>query len=206
MSYKWKPALSESIRQWEARPRFGELKPAILARIPDDLLEQAVIDFVLNHRAWPEDRLVALLGALPSGFSTVYTTWWLDSEIANGGFHQYFWNTAGLYVDLVERALDRLEADEHQRTFQQAVRVARLQAKPEVSHLPPQIQLETFSESALEGAFDDLDSRWSELGQLSSVRVRFMRANPDLFVARLPGLARMRLTLSALWSGRRSKR
>jgi len=110
MTYEWKQALGESIRNWEARPRFGELTPEILAGVPNDMLEQTIVDFVLAFREWPEDRLLALLTGLPAGFSTVYTTWMLDAEVTNGGFHQYFWNSAGVYVELVRQGLQSLNA------------------------------------------------------------------------------------------------
>lgn len=209
MADEWRQALDESIRKWEARPQFGELTPEVLARVPDDLLEQAIIDFVCSFREWPEDRLLALLTTLPVGFSTVCTTWWLDAEVANGGFHQYFWNSGGVYVDLVKDGLQRLKAAEHLHTFEQAVHLAGLQTKPAVARLAARVQLEAFSESARARAFDHLDSRWYELGELRNARVRFIRDNPTLLVARLPTLARVRLRLSALllsWKVGRSRR
>ena len=45
-----KRAYSESVREWEARRRYGELSPEVLAGIPDDLLEQTIVDFFLNFR------------------------------------------------------------------------------------------------------------------------------------------------------------
>ena len=199
MADEWKPALAESIRKWEARPRYGTLDPGTLAAIPDDLLEQAIIDFVLDFRASPDDRCVALLGTLPPGFAAVYTTWWLDAEIANGGFHQYFWNTAGAYVDLVRVGLERLQAPEHLDAFDQAVHVAGVQSKPDLRGLTPRAELEAFSASARSGAFDHLDSRWHALGELGKARVDFIRRHPALFVARLPALARLRLKAASLW-------
>jgi hypothetical protein len=199
MADDWKPALAESIRKWEARPRYGALDPAILAAIPDDRLEQAVIDFVLEFRAAPDQRCVALLGSLPPGFAAVYTTWWLDAEIANGGFHQYFWNTAGAYVDLVRDALPRLQAPEHLHAFDQAVHLAGVQSKPDLSGMTPRAELAAFSASARAGAFDHLDSRWHALGELGGARVAFIRRHPALFVARLPRAARWRLKAASLW-------
>ena len=36
----------------------------------------------------------------------IYTVWWLEAEVNNGGFHQYFWNSAG---DHSSEALDSLK-------------------------------------------------------------------------------------------------
>jgi hypothetical protein len=199
MADDWKTALADSARKWNARPQYGALDPGVLAAIPDDLLEQAVIDFVLNFRAWPENRRVALLVALPPGFGTVYTTWWVDAEVANGGFHQYFWNTEGAYVDLVRDGLRRLEAAAHLEVFDEAVRLAGVQSKPDLAAMTAREELAAFSASAMTGTFEYLDSRWYALGELAAVRIAFMRRHPELFVARLPRLARLRLAVSRRW-------
>ena len=82
-----KRRLRESIDTWERRPRPADVTPGVLAAIPDDLVEQAVVDFVLDHGVWRPPELLKLLAALPEGYGVVYTTWILDAEVANGGFH-----------------------------------------------------------------------------------------------------------------------
>ena len=133
------------------------------------------------------------------GFSTVCCTRWLDAEVANGGFHQYFWNSKGAYVDLVKEGLERLHARDHLRTFEQAIHLAGLHTKPDIAGLSARDALKVFSDSAKAGMFDHLDSRWYELGELDSVRVRFIRDHPQLFVARLPTLLQLRLRVSMSW-------
>jgi len=95
---------------------------------------------------------------------------------------------------------------EHLHTFDQAVHLAGLQTKPELSGLPARSELKAFSKSARAGVFDHLDSRWYELGELGPARLRFIRDHPMLCVARLPWIPRMRLAVSALLKGRRTKR
>lgn len=34
----------------------------------------------------------------------IYTVWWLEAEVNNGGFHQYLWNSAG------DNAIDAIES------------------------------------------------------------------------------------------------
>jgi hypothetical protein len=199
MNADWKQALAASIRSWEARRRFGALTPEVLAGFGDDVLELGVIVFVLEFRLWPVQGLIAVFAKLQAGFSAVYTTWMLDAEVANGGFHQYFWNTGGAYVGLVQDGLRRLGAAEHLRVFEDAVQRAAAQDRPDVGGLPARAQMEAFSESALAGSFDGVDAAWYQLGELSAARVRFIRANPSLLAARLPLRARLRLRLSAPW-------
>jgi hypothetical protein len=96
-------------------------------------------------------------------------------------------------VDLVQQSLERLGASAHRETFERAAQLAAGHPAPDVAALAPRAQLEAFSESALAGRFDTLDARWNELGDLAAARVKFIRENPALLVARLPLLARLRL-------------
>ena len=187
MDPELKRQLAESIKKWEARPRYHDLTPEVLAAVPDDLLEQAIVDFVTARGASADDDLLALFASLPEGFGIVYSTWVLDAEVDNGGFHQYFWNTGGRYVDLVTRAVARLGSPEHVRTLEAAVRAFRAGDQPDLSGLEPSEQLERFSASARASGLDPLDSRWYELGGLAAARVRFIRDAPALFTARLKG-------------------
>jgi hypothetical protein len=199
-----KRKLDESIRKWEARPRYGELSPGVLAAVPDHMLEQTVVDFVLAHGVWRDEDLVALLRSLPEGFGIAYTSWVLDAEVANGGFHQYFWNTEGNYVDLVTRAVARLGSAEHVHTLTEAIRIFRAEGKADVAHLDEREQLERFSASAQASDLGPLDSRWYELGDLAAARVRFIREAPALFAARLPLVPRLRLAIGNAVRGRRT--
>jgi hypothetical protein len=186
MDEELKRQIAESVRKWEARPRYSELTPEVLAAVPDDLLEQAIVDFVMAHGEWQDEELLALFASLPEGFGIVYTTWALDAEIANGGFHQYFWNTKGRYVDLLTKAVARIGSPDHGHVLEEAVGVFRGQRKPDLTGLDPRQQLEAFSASARASELAPLDSRWYALGDLAAARVRFIREEPALFTARLP--------------------
>jgi len=199
-----KRQLDDSFRRWEARPRYAELSPAVLQAIPNDMVEQAIVDFVLAHGVWRDRELVALLSSLPEGFAIVYTSRILDAEVANGGFHQYFWNTEGCYIDLVTRAVARLGSAEHLKILKEAVGIFRAEGKPDVAHLAPREQLERFSDSARASDLGSLDTRWFALGDLAAARVRFVREIPGLFVARLPLITRMKLAIGKVLRGRRT--
>lgn len=162
------------------------------------------MDFVLAHGVWRDEDLVTLLKSLPQGFGVAYTSWVLDAEVANGGFHQYLWNTQGKYVDLVTGAVARLGSAEHIHTLTEALRIFRAEGKADLAHLDEREQLERFSESARASDLGALDSRWYELGDLAAARVRFIREAPALFAARLPLVPRVRLAIGNAVKGRRA--
>ena len=57
-------------------------------------------DFILKKES--------LIGfdALSEKDQIIYSVWWLEAEVNNGGFSQYFWNSAG---DLANETLSALE-------------------------------------------------------------------------------------------------
>lgn len=58
---------------------------------------------------------------VPQPWRSIYTTLWLDAEIGNGGFHQYFWNGEGLMNKATEEDLGRIGAIQIQNIFRRAV-------------------------------------------------------------------------------------
>ncbi len=54
-------------------------------------------------------------------FSTKIAHGFYDAEVNNGGHHQYFWNSRGYFVDLVEKGLDYYRAKEQLAIFREAM-------------------------------------------------------------------------------------
>jgi hypothetical protein len=78
------------------------------------------------------NRVFAMLGAagdnyllrardLPQPWRALYTTFRMDAEVRNGGFHQYFWNSEGVLNAVTEEDLGYIGALEIQRIFRRAV-------------------------------------------------------------------------------------
>lgn len=150
-----------------------------LAAIPDDQLVEAILGVVWASGAGlDEATVVKILDASPEGFGVVHSVWLLDSEIKNGGFHQYFWNHGELHVEMTRTALARLGAKDHLALFDEALSV--LGRDPvEPSGRSPQEQLEAFAESAPTSALNPLDSRWYDLSEVEPMLVAYLRANPE---------------------------
>src|SRR5712672_1559263 len=76
---------------------YRSLSPQILASIPDDKLEQAVFDYAASKLEGHHDDEVHIVNKFPPGVRALYVTWEVEAEVNNGGFHQYYWNTADRY-------------------------------------------------------------------------------------------------------------
>jgi hypothetical protein len=179
------PDTSQQLREHEQSEAVGdrkiytELTPAVLAEIPDQKLEQAIIDFIEYKVGGREHRRRDILTALGPGFRAMDATWRAEIQVAGGGFRQYFRNTRGQFA-----------AD--------AVEGFRLMGTPELAAVMEQAIIIASEEQALSqpvrqpggpgrghDRYRPLDQRFLALAkQLSTRRVALIRARPELFVGR----------------------
>ena len=96
------------------------LTPEILKSIPDDQVEQAVIEYVDEKIGDDYDHEVAIVAKLPIGTQALYITWWVEAEVNNGGFNQYYWNNAGKFADQAAEAFEFFSAHEHAALVREA--------------------------------------------------------------------------------------
>jgi hypothetical protein len=150
-----------------------------LAAIPDEGLVEAVLGVVwASGTGLDEETVVEILEASPVGFGIVHSVWLLDSEIGNGGFHQYFWNHKQVHVEMTRNALAMLGAPDHLAVLEDALQVLQREPLEPAGGSPDEV-LEAFSESALASALNPLDARWYELPEVGPMLVAYLRANPE---------------------------
>jgi hypothetical protein len=97
--------------KWLNRPRTSKedwerLKPVYHRALR--LMETLEGEFLL--RAWQ----------LPKPLRAVFTTVNLDSEVRNGGFHQFFWNSEGMINEITEADLQFVGATAFLEIFKRA--------------------------------------------------------------------------------------
>ena len=88
----------------------------------------------------------------------IYTIWWLEAEVNNGGFHQYFWNSAGDQTEIALESLTRIGAAITATLLKQAIEIAFHGSLPKTSD-GRQNQLEIDEDSKME-KLEDLDSEF----------------------------------------------
>ena len=90
----------------------------------------------------------------------IYTIWWLEAEVNNGGFHQYFWNSAGDNAEAALNSLKIIGATKTASLLKQAIDIAFDGRLPD-SRSERQEQLEVDEESK-EDKLAELDSVFYE--------------------------------------------
>lgn len=96
----------------------------------------------------------------------IYTIWWLEAEVNNGGFYQYFWNSTGDHAEVALNSLDKIGATRTASLLRQAMDIA-FGGVPPTSRLDRQNKLEV-----------DEDAKMDKLGELDS---EFYRYSEDFY-------------------------
>ncbi len=164
------------------RSSYFQLTPEILAEIPDEKLVQAIIDYIYTQVDEQYDREFEIVSALSEGFRSIHATWWVEAEVNNGGFNQYFWNSAGQFAQVAVVGFGLIGAVEHARLMECAISMYE-EDKERLQEFQRRGTLEAFSESYEDNRLKELDDEFYALNEdLHALRVRFIRANTALFV------------------------
>ena len=85
-------AFRRRLRDCEDRRRHPVLTRDKLQSLEDYQLEDAIVGFVQFKINGDYAHEFQIVSSLPAGFQAVYSTWWVNAEVSNGGFHQFFYN------------------------------------------------------------------------------------------------------------------
>jgi uncharacterized membrane protein HdeD (DUF308 family) len=149
-------------------------------------LTQAVFDLIAaKQELHGHDHSVEFLSTLNSGMQMVLATWWLEAEVRNGGFHQFFWNKsvsmgfaaaegyrligAKEQFALTLRAIEAWMQEEPQQDEYRTTDLAKL--------------LENYASAREQSSLDDLDTEFYALSGAENLRNAYIRNHPQEFVA-----------------------
>ena len=175
--------LERLMEEFRNRPIYKELSPKILATIPDDKIEQAIIDYI-RTKILDYDEEFAVVSNLSDGFQLVYSTWLLEAEVNNGGFNQFFINSSGQFADMALRSLKMISAATYYDVLQKAIEIHDHEKDNHVlQDLYSQRTLQAFSESYKITSLKECDiAFYKSKNRLSELRLQYIRLNPEMFV------------------------
>jgi len=168
--------------EYDNRPRYDRFDLEILASIPDEALEQALLDYLFGRlERFNHDQDAAFAG-LSVEFRAFYCSWEIEAEVLNGGFNQYFWNSSSQNAERAVAALreqgDATAAD----LVEQAIRVAIVEL-PEMCAYLKAGTIEAFSESYKFTSLNDFDEPfWRRAEVLPALRIAYVRSHAEAFV------------------------
>lgn len=148
----------------------------------DDDLEYELFEFILENKiADNYKNEYKDVTHLPKGLKFHYATWQLECQVYNGGFNQYFYNTAGNLINEAIEGYKYFGLNEIAKIVEEAARVAideiDLHIKTKMAGT-----LEAFSDSYKYSNLGEIDDKFYEIsGCISEVRINFIRNNIDDF-------------------------
>lgn len=152
----------------------GMLKSDRLAYTAGDLVA------VLYHSADDNEFSFAQkLRKLPKHWGTLEALMYYDSQVNNGGHDQYFANSEGAYLDLVEDGLKLYESNYHLHILQRALYRYKPELYAEHAVLDPNPPSD---EENWRSPYDDLDSLYFKADpKLPDLIEKFIRSNLKIY-------------------------
>ncbi len=167
---------------WTNRKRYDNFNLTILDKIPDERLEQAIIDYLLDYKMKNNPNDHDLVKNLSKGFQYVYTTWKLEEFIDNGGFNQYLYVTDGIFLEDLIEGLGKIRAFKTKKVINDVQKVFNEEIKPH-SKTREAGTTKAYFEAYKSAKLNRLDDKFYETDEnLSELRTRYIRKNINEFL------------------------
>ena len=160
-------------------PRFRCITLPLLKQLSDTELPGVLQQHVFLKIEEDPGHEAEILASLPSGVRAVYAGLILDAQVQNGGFNQFFWNSARV-AEAALAGLQELGAKDHADLLRSAMATA-IATNGDLLPYYAEGSVKAFSGSYREGLFDDLDSQYYKLPNLEPILARAIRERPERF-------------------------
>ena len=149
-----------------------------IVNLQDSDLAPAILEMVEKKVNDDYEREFEIVTALSPGVRMVYATWFLEAEVANAGFLQYFFNSTGRFASEALEGYRLIGALQHADTVERAIKTfdqekVTLKTVWEKSGLE-----ESYRLSAMPG-LDDIFMGLTE--DVDALRNRYIREHLDAF-------------------------
>ncbi|MCG8390001.1 MAG: DMP19 family protein [Cytophagales bacterium] len=175
--------LLKSVNDFMNRPIYKVLTIQLIDSITDNDLEQAVIDNIYEQVGDNYAKEFEHVQELTRGQQAMFSVWWVEAEVNNGGFNQFYFNSSGRYAQVAVDGFELFGATK----FADLMRRANQVYKENKERLKKYDDgtLESFSESYKDNPLNALDEEFYALYNsepLNALRVKYIRENPAEFI------------------------
>ena len=174
--------ISKNYEYFLSREIYTSFNNVTLQEIPDKKLEQAIIDYILGEIGKDFSKENKVISKLSTGMQAVYTTWVVEAEVNNGGFHQYYLNSTGKFALSAIEGFKQIGALETAEAMANSV-VLAMSEIPEINTNISKKQIEIISKKSYKFTkLNDLD-QWffKDNESISKLRINYIRSNLQLF-------------------------
>jgi hypothetical protein len=122
-------AIAKSLENFRNRKIYHVVTVDLLDQLADSELEQSLIDYIGTKIGDEYEREQEVVSALNVGLRALHITWWVEAEVNNGGFNQYYWNSAGQFANEAPDAFAYFGAEQYAECGKQIACVPQRQTQ-----------------------------------------------------------------------------
>lgn len=170
--------IAKSVEEFNNRKIYKKLTAPILIAIKDDELEQTIIDNIYEIVGDNYEKEFENVSKLTKGQQAVFSTWWLEAEVNNGGFNQFYFNSTGKYAQMAELGFKTIGA----------LKFSKITLHANKLYTENKERLEGFDDGTLDGfseSYEDnplniMDTEFYEVYEtenISELRIKYIREN-----------------------------
>lgn len=122
--------------------------------------------------------------SLSQGIQMIYSTLFLEGQVYNGGFNQYFWNAPGYMPEIAEKNYKLLGANKIANLVEEAVTMFMHELPKNMQYLKENTR-ESFVESYKHTNLGTLDKKFYKLVEeenISSFRYKYILSHKEDFI------------------------
>ncbi|MFI1770245.1 DMP19 family protein [Thalassobellus citreus] len=175
--------IEKSIKEHNNRKIYKILTKEILETIPDIKLEETILDNINTNFEKGEQYTLDKISKLTKGQQAIFSTWWLEAEVNNGGFNQFYFNSSGQFAEMAEIGFKTIGAEKFSDLTKRANKIY-IENKERLEKFDDGT-IESFSESYNENPLNDMDTefyRFYESENIGDLRIKYIKENKNEFI------------------------
>ncbi|MDA3843461.1 MAG: DUF4375 domain-containing protein [Candidatus Kapabacteria bacterium] len=175
--------IEESIQSFIEIPSYRKLTEDIIQKTADDDLGQLVfnnIEILMEDDPREEFDIV---NSLSKGQQMIYSTFWVEAEVYNGGFNQFYFNPSGVFAEMAVYGFKIIGADDLSDLMEKANTI--FIENRDLLEAFNDGTAESFIESYKDNPLNDLDHIFNDLDEQIDIKVlkaKYIRENIDEFI------------------------
>ena len=175
---------SNRLRRTQYIPAYVSIKESDLQSASDEEIEEMILDHVYWRIGDQYHNTKAILKSLPLPVQFVYATWWVEAEVYNGGFNQYFINSAGDLVDMALQGYAAMGLNDHRQLLLKAAEINQSIIEKEGKTTRSYKNLEEVAASYDDNELNQLDQAFyllEDKEMAGAKRIKYIRSRADQF-------------------------
>jgi hypothetical protein len=183
LSKKEKNQMDKNIDSFMNRTKYKILTNQIIDTTSDDDLIQTVFDNLSDNVPKDYTKEYETVISWNKSRQAIFMIWWLEAEVNNGGYNQYYFNSSGQYYKLLPEALKFVGAFKFSDLTEKSNQIYEKEYGKITRHHDG--TLEGFSKSYKDNPLNDQDDKFYALYKeedLQQIQIDYIRRHKKDFI------------------------